>query len=227
MIDKKSWKVILDMAKGGDPTAMVEAGDYFADGYEDPEEGIVVKKDEKKAFKMYYTAAALMDVDGISRMALCLSEGIGCKQDIDGAVVVYKQALLLGDSISAYNLGTIYRDQGKYKKAFKSYELAMILDHSDYSFKVGLCHYYGIGTKVDKVKAMKHFKKVAKDKNKFHTPYEIDESNLYLGFIFLEGEIAKRSLKKAKRYFERANQVNEHETAREMLLLLGDMENDG
>ena len=49
MIDKKSWKVILDMAKAGDPTAMVEAGDYFADGYEDTTEGIIVKQDEKKA----------------------------------------------------------------------------------------------------------------------------------------------------------------------------------
>lgn len=224
MIDKKSWKVILDMAKAGDPTAMVEAGDYFADGYEDTTEGIIVKQDEKKAFKMYYNAAALMDTEGISRMALCLSEGIGCKQDIDGAIVVYKQALEMGDSIAAYNLGTIYRDQGKYKKAFKHYKVAMQLDHADYSFKVGLCYYYGIGTDVNKEKALKHFKKVAKDKNKFHTPYEIDESNLYLGFIYLEGEVAKRSLKKAKKYFERANEVNEHETAREMLLLLGELD---
>ena len=134
MIDKKSWKVILDMAKAGDPTAMVEAGDYFADGYEDTTEGIIVKQDEKKAFKMYYNAAALMDTEGISRMALCLSEGIGCKQDIEGAIVVYKQALEMGDSIAAYNLGTIYRDQGKYKKAFKHYKVAMQLDHADYSF---------------------------------------------------------------------------------------------
>ena len=88
MIDKKSWKVILDMAKSGDPTAMVEAGDYFADGYEDTTEGIIVKQDEKKAFKMYYNAAALMDTEGISRMALFLSEGIGCKQEIEGAIVV-------------------------------------------------------------------------------------------------------------------------------------------
>jgi TPR repeat protein len=59
MIDKKSWKVILDMAKAGDPTAMVEAGDYFADGYEDTTEGIIVKQDEKKAFKMYFQDGTL------------------------------------------------------------------------------------------------------------------------------------------------------------------------
>lgn len=78
---------------------------------------------------MYFEAASLMDAEGISRMALCLSEGIGCKQDIAGAIVVYKQALLLGDSIAAYNLGTIYRDLGKYRKHSSITRLQCILTY--------------------------------------------------------------------------------------------------
>lgn len=226
MIDKKSWKDLLKMAKEGISDAQVDVGDYLTDGWEDEDGVIIVKKDEKAAFEWYYKAAAQENEEGISRMAYCLSEGIGCKQDTEAAIQLYKQALNMGSSVAAYNLGTFYRDEGKYKKAFKHYELAMKMDGANYSFKVGLCLYYGIGTAVDKEKAIKHFKKVSKDDYEYHTPYEVDEANLYLGFAYLQGEGVKRSLKKAKKYFELANLEEEHETAREMLLLIGQLNKD-
>ncbi len=97
----------------------------------------------------------------------------------------------------------------------------MTISDSDYSLKVGLCYYYGIGISIDREKAVEHFKKVSKDKLNLHNEYEIDEANFYIGLSYLTGEGLTKSIPKAKKYLETANKDKDHRTALELIFLIG------
>jgi len=51
--------------------------------------------------------------------------------------------------------------------------------------------------------------------------YEVDEANYIIGLLYLEGEVIERSLETARRYFELANIDEDHQSAKEILYILG------
>jgi uncharacterized protein len=220
-MEKFEWDTLLEKAINGDSDAQVEVGDYFLEGLLNVQNEIIVQKDESEAFKWYSKAAQKQSENGISNLAYCFSEGLGCKKNIAKSIKLYEKAILIGSSTAASNLGTIYRDKGEYEIAFEFYVKATKLDGSLFSFKVGLCYFYGIGVKIDKKQAIKHFKKVSEDKKSLFFPLEINESNFYIGLAYLTGEGLRKSILKAKRYFELANKDKDHNTALEMSFLIG------
>ncbi|MDR2205164.1 MAG: sel1 repeat family protein [Flavobacteriaceae bacterium] len=191
--------------------------------YEDEERIKILRPNEKKttyqkrAFYWYKKASENGHSDAFLRYADCLSDGIGCKQDIDLAIKLYNIAIEKG--WSAYlNLATVYRDKQDFEQAFNLYKKAQELDKAD-SLRIALCYYYGVGTTEDKGKAKKIFQFISE--RKIDTPYEIDEANYYLGRIYLEGKIVNKSLEKARHYLELANKDNDHNSANELLLIIG------
>ena len=221
MLDKKEWIELLTKAKKGDGDAQSKVGDSYSDGLKNSIGETIVKKSDKRAFNWYSKSALQENKDGLTCLAYCLSEGLGCQKNVQEAIKIYQKAIKKGSSNSAFNLGTIYRDNGKFEKAFEYYSLAMTIDNSDYSLKVGLCYYYGIGISMDKQKAIEHFKKVSKDRLTLHNDYEIDEANFYIGLSYLTGEGLTKSIPKAKKYLEMANKDKDHGTALELIFLIG------
>ena len=215
-LNKKRWNELLTLAENGDDNAQYEVGDYFEDG-----ETNIVEQDISKAFEWYQKAYEKGNIDATIRLADFLSEGISCKQDIDLAIKLYNIAIEKGRSTASYNLATIYRDKQDFEQAFKLYKKTQELEKT-YPLALAFCYYYGIGTIEDKNKAMEIFLIISKKTMKYRNfPHEIDEANYYLGKIYLEGKIVRKSLEKARYYLKLANKDNDHRSANELLLVIG------
>ena len=172
---------------------------------------------QKRAFYWFKKAYENGHLYATVHYADCLSLGIGCKQDIDLAIKLYNIAIEKGWP-AHLNLATIYRDKQDFEQAFNLYNKAQEFDKAD-SLRLALCYYYGVGTVEDKGKAKKIFQFISE--RKIDIPYDIDEANYYLGRIYLEGKIVKKSLKKARHYLELADKDNDHRSANELLLVIG------
>ena len=220
MLDKISWKILLSKARKGDANAQHDVGDIYSFGHKSAKNEIIVKQNFSSAFSWYEKAAGNGVINAITNLADFLSEGKGCEKNITKAVENYLLAIEKGSSRAAFNLGTIYRDNGNYKKAFEYYSLANKIDKGDYSLTIGLCYYYGVGVPVDKKIARKHLYMVSEDKLQRHAQYEIDEANYILGLSYLTGEGVKKSIGKSRAYLELANTDNDHRSAENVLFII-------
>jgi TPR repeat protein len=221
MTDKTQWQDILKKAKSGDTDAQVDIATYYFEGLIDSKQNLVVKQNYDLAYEWYKKSADLGNINGIIGLADYFDTEIDGVRQTEKAIKLYKKAINLGSSIAAFNLATVYRDKGNYKKAFDYYSLSMTMENSDYHYKVGLCYYYGIGVIADKSLAIRHFKKVVVDKLNTHSEYEKDLANYHLGLSYLTGDVLKKSFKLAKKHFEFANIDNDNINALELTLLIG------
>jgi uncharacterized protein len=221
MLDKVFWKNLLSRAKKGNANAQYEVGDHYSFGSKTKSNKVIVKKDFFSAFFWYEKAAMNGVIEAQTNMADFLSEGKGCKKDINKAIENYQLAIDKGSSRAALNLGTVYRDAGNFKKAFEYYSLANKIDKVNYSFTVGLCFYYRVGVPIDRAVACKYFIKVSVDKLQRHTQYEIDEANFLLGLSYLTGDGVKKSLEKSRAFLKLANTDNDHRSAEQILFIIG------
>jgi TPR repeat protein len=221
MTEKTQWQDILKKAKSGDSDAQVYVANFYFEGLTDSNQKLVVKQNYNLAYEWYKKSADLGNINGIIGLAGYFDTKIDGVRETEKAIGLYKKAIELGSSIAAFNLATVYRDKGKYKKAFDYYNLSMKMENSDYHYKVGLCYYYGIGVVADKLLAIRHFKKVVVDKLKTHSQDEKGLANYYLGLSYLTGDGLKKSLKLAKKHFEFANIDNDNNIALELTLLIG------
>jgi len=213
---KEDWEALLTLAESGDDKSQYEIGLYFENG-----ETNIVEQNLSKAFEWYQKAHENGNIDATIRVADFLSEGICCKQDIDLAIKLYNIGINNESGIASHNLATIYRDKQDFEQAFRLYKKTQKLEKT-YPMALAFCYYYGIGTSEDKNKAMKIFLNISKGKTKHgNSPYEIDNANYYLGKIYLEGKIVSKSLEKARYYLELANKENDHNSANELLLVIG------
>jgi uncharacterized protein len=220
MLDKTSWKDLLAKARKGNANAQCEVADHFSFGLKTTTNEIIVKQNFSSAFSWYTKAASNGIVDALTNLGDFLSEGKGCKKDLNKAVGNYLLAIYKGSSRAAFNLGIHYRNKGNFKKAFEYYSLADKMGKVDYSFTIGLCYYYGVGVSVDKVIACKHFHKVSMDKLQRHTQYEMDEANYMLGLSYLTGEGVKKSISKSIAFLKLANTDNDHKSAEQILFTI-------
>jgi uncharacterized protein len=119
-----------------------------------------------------------------------------------------------GSSDAAHNLGIEYRDQHNFEKAFSLYKKA------ETDFAVGMCYYYGIGVPQNRLKAFRFFKKISKP-DIVLSGYEANEANYMIGKMYLEGEVVKRSISKARHYLLLANEDGDHRSAEQILGIIG------
>lgn len=127
---------------------------------------------------------------------------------------LYEEAIKAGSPTAAQNLAIEFRDQHKFKEAFLLYE------KGGTDFSIAMCYYYGIGVERNKLKAMRLFKKLL-NSDILLSGYEIDEVNYMIGKMYLEGEVIKRSISKARHYLLRANQEGDHRSAEQILWIIG------
>lgn len=73
----------------------------------------------------------------------------------------YMRAYRQGNACSASNIGTIYRDEGDYKRALKWFERAVSLGDADANLEIAKIY---IGEKSQIVEAMPYLKRVIKAK---------------------------------------------------------------
>lgn len=162
--NKDEWNTLLTRAESSDGEAQYNVGLAYHDGLKDENE-IIVEQDFGKAFEWFNRSLKAGNLAAIVMVADYLSEGITCERNLKLAIKLYEDAINQGSGSAANNLGCVYRDEGKFEKAFEYYLLSEKLWGVSYSLKVAFCYYYGIGTNEDKSTAIEIFKAISEDNN--------------------------------------------------------------
>lgn len=211
--DLNDWQQLLQLAEGGNTEAQLQVAWHYDNGVT-IEDNEIVSIDTKLAFEWTKMAYENGNCEAAETYAHHLSAGINCAKNTAMAMKLYEEAMKAGSSTAAHNLGTEYRDLRDFKTAFSLYKK----DETDFS--IGMCYYYGIGVAQNKLKAFRHFKKLLKHGNCLNG-YETDEANYMIGRIYLEGEVVKQSIKKARHHLLLANEDDDHRSALEILFVIG------
>ena len=207
------WHSLLAQAEIGDGKAQYEVATYYESGWTiDGSE--IVKIDLQLAFDWTKKAYESGNIDGCERYANYLTDGTYkyCEKNIALAMQLYERAMNAGSSSAAHNLGIEYRNKQNFEEALELY-----LQAKD-SLTIGLCYYYGIGTKKDRLKALEFFKSVEPGVD---SAYDVNEANFMIGKIYLEGEVIEQSLEKARYHLELADEEWDHDAAQGILGVIG------
>lgn len=204
---------------------LYDLGYFFENGLFD-EEKVLVEIDLNKSYYWYREAMLKGSLNAKIQIANFLSEGKGCEKDIDQATSLYLSCIEEGLSIAAFNLGTIYRDQKNYNKAFKYYLIGEELmskeyEKTTYSLNVIVCYLYGIGITKDIDEGVRRLKTFTNQKNDYSCQYDIDEANYILGVLYLQGLGMPLDIDKARYHLLKADQDQDHSSAQELLLIIG------
>jgi TPR repeat protein len=220
VVNKEKYIQLFNEAENNDADSQYELGNYYYDGLELNGQ-IYFKQDKLKGFNWIKRAFENGSIIAMIRMADFYSEGEICLRNESLAIKLYEKGIAEGYSYSANNLATIYRDRKDFKKAFELYHIAQRLDKSNV-IQLAYCYYYGIGTTVDKEKAVEIFERIVNDNSENRNcDYDVEDANYYLGLTYLDGTIVKKSLKRARLYFEKAIIDKDHRSANDILLLIG------
>jgi len=213
------WNNLLLLAKNGDSNSQIEVAYHYRNGllingFE------IVKKDEQEAFHWTKKAYENGNVEAMEEYADYLSDRdcAFCEMNIELAMDIYEKCISLGSTRASYNLGLEYRNKQNFEKAFQLYVQSEQTEEFYKNLTVGLCYYYGVGVKKDKLKSLEIFKSI---QIPFCSDYEVDEANYMIGKIYLEGDVVEQSLETARHYLELADKDGDHRSAQEILIVIG------
>ena len=216
----KKYQDVLVQAKKGKSNAQYELGNFYEDGLTVKNKE-VLRPNQQEALKWFKKAYKNGNSNAAVRYADYLSIGDHCHKDLELAIKIYKSEITSGNYMAYSNLAKTYCKEKKYKWAIKLYRKIQ-KEFEINSIELAYCFYFGLGTKLNKLRALEIFKLISKDKsNNRNCESEINEANYYIGMIYLEGRALKRSIKKARKYLTLANVNNDHESAIELLNILG------
>lgn len=214
------WKELLKLAKQGNENAQYEVACIYEKGLQINKKTIV-KPSPKKALDWFVKSHKNGNSNATVRYADYLSEGKYCFKNLRRAISLYKKEIKNGSYAAIVNLATTYCHEKKWKDAIQLYN-QIRKDFKIINNELAYCHFYGLGIKQDKSKAMKLLKLIANNTSiNRNSEYDVNNANYYIGLIYLEGEVVKQSIKRARKYFKLANIDNDHKNASELLLLIG------
>ncbi|MBX2907840.1 MAG: sel1 repeat family protein [Taibaiella sp.] len=209
----RDWKVLVLKAESGDAKSQLEVA-YFYDSGVSVKGRHIVLANPAASYEWTKRAFDSGSVEAMERYANYLSDGVYCKQDKRRAMELYEKAMKAGSLTAAHNLGVEYRDKQDFEKAFSLYK------KDKTNFSVGMCYYYGVGVAQNRLLAFRFFKKMLKA-DSFQSGYEINEANYMVGKMYLEGEVVKRSISKARHHLLLAAEDGDHRSAQQILWLIG------
>ncbi|RGB40144.1 kinase-like domain-containing protein [Rhizophagus diaphanus] len=161
------------------------------------ESGEGVEKDYEEAFELCKKSAEGGNKDGMFTLANYYYDGIGTNVDKQKAAEFYQEAANLRHSKAQYNLALMYENDRDYEKAFKLYK-ASSRKVVEGAFKLGYFYKNGFGTKANKQKAVKYYKKAA-NLGHFAAKYN-------LALMYETGEWVSKDYEKAIELFKDAFQ---------------------
>ena len=209
----RDWKALLRKAEGGDAERQLEVA-YFYDSGVSVKGRQILLPNPAASFEWTKRAADSGNVEAMERYANFLGDGIYCKQDKYLAMELYEKAMKAGSLSAAHNLGVEYRDKQNFEKAFSLYK------KDKTNFSVGMCYYYGVGVAQNRLLAFRFFKRTLKA-DSFQSGYEINEANYMVGKMYLEGEVVKRSISKARHHLLLADEDGDHRSAQQIFWIIG------
>lgn len=215
----EDWNEILKKAESGDADAQFEVAIIYSDGLIiDKQE--IVKQDIHSSFTWTKKAYESGHKDAKIYYAHYLTDRnnpIGVL-DSELGMRLYEEEMKDGNRYAIFCIGLEHRNRRNYEKAFEYYQLANRNEDFYQELTVGMCYYYGIGVTKDKLRALEIFQSIDLPNV---TPYEVDETNYMIGKIYLEGEVVKQDIDKARFHLELADRDGDHRSAQEILIIIG------
>lgn len=162
------------------------------------------------AFKYYYLAADLGNIDGILNIAYDYHKGYGVEQNIEEAALFYKKAMSTGSVLAAFNLGLLYFENNDVfeegiKHSIYYLEKALEMNNDDLSQDSIIDIYKAL---ISCYKGTEEHQKLADCYQKLYDIYQsrIDSSEgdaeYNLGLIYKDNSSCYFDLEKAFDYFE-------------------------
>lgn len=215
----EDWNIILGKAESGDAEAQFEVAIIYSDGLViDNQE--ILKQDLYSSFNWTKKAFENRHKDAKIHYAHYLTDRdnpIGVV-DLELGMRLYEEEMKDGNRYAVFCIGLEHRNRKNFEKAFEFYQLANRNEDFYQELTVGMCYYYGIGVTKDKLKALEVFESIDFPNV---SPYEVDEANYMIGKIYLEGEVVKQDIDKARFHLELANRDGDHRSAQEILIIIG------
>ncbi len=215
----EKWNDLLKKAELGDTSAQFEVATIYENGL-NIDNLEIVKKNIQSAFS--WTKKAYEN--GHKKAKISYAHYLTDRNnppgvlDIELGMKLYEEEMNNGDKDATYCLGLEYRNRQEFEKAFDHYVKANRNEEFFQELTIGMCYYHGVGVTKDKLKALEIFKSIALPNV---TPYEVDEANYMIGKIYLEGEVVKKDIDKARFHLELADKDGDHRSAQEILIIIG------
>jgi len=215
----EEWNEILKKAESGDADTQFEVANTYSDGLI-IEKHEIVKQDIQSAFSWTKKEFENGHKEAKISYAHYLTDRnnpLGVL-DIELGMKLYEEEMNNGNDYATYCIGLEYRNRLEFEKAFDHYEKAHRNEEFFQELTIGMCYYYGVGVTKDKLRALEIFKSIDLPNV---TPYEVDETNYMIGKIYLEGEVVKQDIDKARFHLELADRDGDHRSAQEILIIIG------
>lgn len=187
---KKGWVTHLASlrarAESGDVSAVTDLGLTLLEGIQGRDGRSIIRRQSRAAIALLLKAADGGNVRAASTLGYAYDVGLGAKHDVKEAVRWYRRAIRRGDSVSATNLATLYRDAGNSRMAFRWWKRSEEMHDGDAAVDVGYCYQYGIGTRKNGANARRMFSRAIESKN--ITSYAREEAMYHLALHFIDEE---------------------------------------
>ncbi|MDE5868423.1 MAG: sel1 repeat family protein [Anaeroplasmataceae bacterium] len=183
---------------------------------------------KEQAIYWYELAAKQDHIGALTRLGWCYRYGRIVEKNVTKGMEYYQKAAELGFSLAQLRMGDFYTEKKDYEQAFDWYLRSAENGENVAQNSLGVCYYFGLGTKEDYEKAASWFLKSALQNNKdaknnlsvcykngYGVPKDINESvkwliaaaNQYhiasifrLGFCYATGHGIKQNLEEAEKY---------------------------
>ena len=113
----------------------------------------------RSAFRLYLAAAKEGDSSCQVNLGNCYDDGTGVLRNRSAALYWYKRAYRRGESSAAHNLGVMWRNEQKFKRARNWFEKAVLLGDDEANLEIAK-HYLQV--EPDPVRAIACLEKVCK-----------------------------------------------------------------
>lgn len=121
---------------------------------------------KEQAIYWYELAAKQNHIGALTRLGWCYRYGRIVEKNVNKGMEYYQRAAELGFSLAQLRMGDFYTDNKDYAQAFNWYLKAAENGENEAQNSLGVCYYFGLGTKEDYEKAASWFLKSALQNNK-------------------------------------------------------------
>lgn len=90
----------------------------------------------KAAFRLYLAAAKAGDISCQVNLGNFYDDGSGVKRNRSAAMYWYKRAYRRGNACAAHNIGVMWRNDGKYRRAFYWFKRAVSLGDDEANLEI-------------------------------------------------------------------------------------------
>ena len=168
---KKAIEYFKLAAKNGSSKAYYYLGEMASDKILDEEDKDKIY--DEVAFNYYKKSGDLGLSEGYAKLGLIFEQGLlNTEKDLEKATKIFEKSLEIDDNpIGLNGLGNAYFEgktksyEKNYKIAFEYYEKAIYLGNIDALNNAGICYEFGLGTKINKIKALELYKKAMEKYN--------------------------------------------------------------